>query len=266
VVVELNGGGRIGGIGTSKPPSSLERASSFSRRQSPASFQVFRPAHSARPTEAASGFGCNTATKCSTAGRWAGFTTRASATTDRPAAIHDYHRFNVDPRRFRLLAVAFLRMALLPDPLVPHVFDVVEGFANGVVPRADFRAARKRVRQAEKDQHPHAGLLGRYGGVTDDAMEGRSVAVERVRRKYPAGGKATECGLIRCNFGNPYRPRAFDPKWLTPTAVALATGVYTERAFDRMPVLADALEEAGCDAAEILQHCRGLSRTPAVAG
>ena len=38
---------------------------------------------------------------------------------------------------------------------------------------------------------------------------------------------------------------------------ALAEGIYADRAYDRMPVLADALEDAGCDYAEILSHCRG---------
>jgi hypothetical protein len=63
--------------------------------------------------------------------------------------------------------------------------------------------------------------------------------------------------LIREIFGNPFRPVAIDPRWLTETVVALATGIYAERAFDRMPILADALEEAGCDHADILSHCRG---------
>lgn len=48
----------------------------------------------------------------------------------------------------------------------------------------------------------------------------------------------------------------FAPSWRTETAVSLARGIYEERAFDRMPILADALEEAGCDNAEVLNHLR----------
>lgn len=55
-----------------------------------------------------------------------------------------------------------------------------------------------------------------------------------------------KCGLARCVFGNPFHPSPVDPSWLSSTVVALASGVYEERAFDRLPALADALEEAGC--------------------
>jgi hypothetical protein len=49
---------------------------------------------------------------------------------------------------------------------------------------------------------------------------------------------------------------AFDDRWRTETVVALARGILAEQAFDRMPILADALEEAGCDDTVILDHCR----------
>jgi len=62
--------------------------------------------------------------------------------------------------------------------------------------------------------------------------------------------------LIRCIFDNPFRPVAVDPSWLAFDAAALATGIYADRAFDRMPILADALQDAGCDNANILNHCR----------
>jgi hypothetical protein len=68
---------------------------------------------------------------------------------------------------------------------------------------------------------------------------------------------ATQCKLLRDIFGNPFRPVILEPSWLTPKVVALAQEVYDNRAFDRMPVLADTLEQAGCDNTEILAHCRG---------
>lgn len=60
-------------------------------------------------------------------------------------------------------------------------------------------------------------------------------------------------------LGNPFQPVLLDPAWLswqTGTIPKLAHSIYQERAFDRLPILADALEEAGCDNAEILAHCR----------
>jgi uncharacterized protein DUF6331 len=51
--------------------------------------------------------------------------------------------------------------------------------------------------------------------------------------------------------------RSLDPNWRTSTVLALAQGIYDERAFDRLPILADALEDAGCDNEEMLAHCRG---------
>lgn len=68
--------------------------------------------------------------------------------------------------------------------------------------------------------------------------------------------KAAQCALIRDILGNPFRPVAFEPSWRTDTVEALARGIYQGEAFDGMPVLADALEEAGCDDAEIIAHCR----------
>ena len=52
--------------------------------------------------------------------------------------------------------------------------------------------------------------------------------------------------------------------WLTPDVVGLARGTYEETAFDRLPLLADALMDAGCDSEDILTHCR--SEGPHVRG
>jgi hypothetical protein len=66
--------------------------------------------------------------------------------------------------------------------------------------------------------------------------------------------------LVLDVFGNPFRPVWAERAWLgwgRGTVPALARSIYDERAFDRMPVLADALEDAGCANSEVLAHCRG---------
>jgi hypothetical protein len=62
--------------------------------------------------------------------------------------------------------------------------------------------------------------------------------------------------FLRDILGNPFRPPAPDPGWLTPNAQAVAQLVYETRAFDELPILADALVDAGCDDQAILAHCR----------
>jgi hypothetical protein len=68
---------------------------------------------------------------------------------------------------------------------------------------------------------------------------------------------AAQANLLRDIIGNPFRPVALDSAWLTPAVISLAQTIYDERAFDRMPELADALEKAGCTSKEVLEHCRG---------
>ncbi|MBY0456749.1 MAG: hypothetical protein K2V38_05395 [Gemmataceae bacterium] len=63
--------------------------------------------------------------------------------------------------------------------------------------------------------------------------------------------------LLRDIFGNPFRPVAFSPEWRAETAVLLARQMYESRDFGAMPILADALQDAGCDDEGILAHCRG---------
>jgi hypothetical protein len=80
----------------------------------------------------------------------------------------------------------------------------------------------------------------------------RSGAVEhRERRKL--------ADFIRDIFGNPFRPVTFSPDWRTGTVLTLARQMYESRDFSAMPILADALQDAGCDEPAILAHCRDTS-------
>ena len=68
------------------------------------------------------------------------------------------------------------------------------------------------------------------------------------------------CGSIRDIFGNPFRPVVADPAWRTDTAVSLARQMYESREFGAMPILADALQDAGCENTDILNHCRDTAQ------
>ncbi|MCE9562593.1 MAG: hypothetical protein K8U57_11135 [Planctomycetes bacterium] len=61
---------------------------------------------------------------------------------------------------------------------------------------------------------------------------------------------------VREIFGNPLRKVKFQKEWRTSTAIAIAQQMYESRDFSAMPILADALQDAGCDNADILDHCR----------
>ncbi len=69
-----------------------------------------------------------------------------------------------------------------------------------------------------------------------------------------------QADFLRCIFGNPFRPVTFDPAWRTDTALALARQMYEAREFSAMPILADALQDAGCDNTDVLNHCRDASQ------
>lgn len=85
--------------------------------------------------------------------------------------------------------------------------------------------------------------------ILDHAMRGRCP------RKNPTARAMRP--LVLEYFGNPFQPVELDPSWRTSTVVALAEIIYAQRAFDCLPVLADALQEAGCENADLLDHCRG---------
>src|SRR5437868_6381671 len=80
------------------------------------------------------------------------------------------------------------------------------------------------------------------------------------RRAAETAERRAQCALLRDIFGNPFRPVTVDPAWLRwheETVPRLAQAIYDERRFNDLPILADALEEAGCTEADVLAHCRG---------
>ncbi|MBP3959834.1 hypothetical protein J8F10_31690 [Gemmata sp. G18] len=72
------------------------------------------------------------------------------------------------------------------------------------------------------------------------------------------------CALLRDIFGNPFRPVSFSTAWRTSLTVSHARRIYEAYDFGLMPILADALQDAGCDNTDVLDHCR--SEGPHVRG
>ena len=71
--------------------------------------------------------------------------------------------------------------------------------------------------------------------------------------------RAKQADLLREIFGNPLRPVRVEPEWLTwnnRTVPQIAARIYESNAFHDLPILADAVEEAGCTNAELLAHLR----------
>jgi hypothetical protein len=98
-----------------------------------------------------------------------------------------------------------------------------------------------------------AGMWTFYGGTGEVWQQYHDETLGRISLQ--------QCQLLREFVGNPFRPPSrLNPAWLAWEAGAvpkLAAAIYEERAFDRLPILADALEEAGCAEADLLAHLRG---------
>jgi hypothetical protein len=200
-----------------------------------------------------------------------------------------------DDRRHLLFGCACCRQVrhLLQHEAGWKLVEQCEAFADGDISEADFKAGADPELFA--DLVPHYRGLGGPGQLSVRALcaigAARRLASDRFRKSsgataiawetstqaqgdfiptpqrpfIPHGGSILidqeqfreKAKLLRDIFGNPFRPVAFAPSWRTNTAVALARRMYQSRDFSAMPILADALEVAGCDSAEVLGHCRG---------
>ncbi len=149
-------------------------------------------------------------------------------------------------RKYRLLACGCCRLVwdLIDDPQNRSAIELAERLAD---------------RQASHEEVQAARFSGASGLARKTLLRSPRMAAHDVLIPLGYNPKHTVMvdRLIRDVVGNPFRPVAVDPAWLTSTAVGLAHGIYDDRAFDRMPILADALQDAGCEDADILGDCRG---------
>jgi hypothetical protein len=165
-------------------------------------------------------------------------------------------------KKLRLAAVACCRRIwdLLTDERSRHAVDVAEQYAENGNPTADRMTAEEQASAVVDTSrlygedlrndaaHSAALCLAYWANASWGTFQVFGVTCEIV-------GRPGQMEILDCVFGIPFRPLTINPNWLTSTVLALAQGIYSEKAFDRMPILADALQDAGCDNEEILQHC-----------
>ena len=92
------------------------------------------------------------------------------------------------------------------------------------------------------------------------ALEEQTTTEEAIDTRLKALEARKQTAFMRDIFGNPFRPVSFNPAWRTDTAVSLARQMYESREFGAMPILADALQDAGCEDEHILNHCRDANQ------
>jgi hypothetical protein len=165
---------------------------------------------------------------------------------------------------------------LLIHPASRLAVEVAERFAEGEAERSELdraiEGAKLASNMAHEDAEPFAsapevepasyGTAARavYKLVYHARPVGWSIMQQPIEAASVASGRSSEDAAqvaLFCDiFGNPFRPVTFSPEWRTDTAVSLASQMYQSRDFSAMPILADALQDAGCDNADILDHCR----------
>jgi hypothetical protein len=175
-------------------------------------------------------------------------------------------------RKRRLFACACFRgwWRALTDEQSTHPLSIAERYADGAIAVERLYDAYESgmaalLARPERTKRWHDNIRFRTFWCCQEARpEEQTIAVLVQDEQTAEKEHAAHVRLIHELSGNPFRPVTFDSSWRTPTVANLAQAIYDDRhlpsgLFDnqRLGVLADALEEAGCDNADILGHLRG---------
>lgn len=188
----------------------------------------------------------------------------------------DQFRGKKHHRKLRLFDVACARQfsQWFKDEVIYQALERAEQLADGKITESALARWRSKVEQAN-----NLAITGnRKGAAIQQLATGPVIYAcatgqysllhsawhylvsHRDRKKFGKGfvarGPRLAHDMLLEVFGNPFRPVAFNPSWRTSTAVGVARQMYETRDFTGMPILADALQDTGCDSDDVLNHCR----------
>lgn len=183
------------------------------------------------------------------------------------SSVGHLFQFRFSDRKKRLCICACCRLSerLLSEPAVRDAIGTAEKFADGRIDTPEFVRFRKRLEeQAVPTLETHCRLaVERLLAGPEELQQLDVFGMLRGERNRNRLDRASN-HIFRDIVGSPFRPVTFDPRWRTSDTIGLAQAIYDDRAFERMPILADALMDAGCEDEQIISHCR--SKGPHVRG
>jgi hypothetical protein len=201
------------------------------------------------------------------------------STCNDPARMLTALRGKATPRKLRLLACACCRRLYetrLVDERSGAAVETAERYADDLASKEELVEARQAAAAARETLwrgkravwwttygRPQAAIRAMLNGAAPPSwrLDSANPRGQRCNARAPLAPRdlAVVCDLFREILGNPFRSTAVDSAWRSwngGIVAALARAIYDERRFADMPLLADALEEAGCADAAILSHCR----------
>jgi hypothetical protein len=193
-----------------------------------------------------------------------------------PEKMLEFLRWKSSDRKLRLLACACCHTIarLLTDDRICRTIQIAEQFADGLATTKDRRAAKYRAEAVGQEYADDPEYRAYYWAAdaakctAADSIQGyvRYVGYEVDQALALANSEAANqeksCRVVHLHdiFGNPFRFLPPLPAvvlaWNDGTVVRLAKGIYDDRRFEDLPILADALEEAGCREQSVLDHLR----------
>ncbi|MBI1918202.1 MAG: hypothetical protein HYS12_26215 [Planctomycetes bacterium] len=174
-------------------------------------------------------------------------------------------RGRISQRKVRLFAVACCRRVWhLLDAPNRRAVEIAERYADGEVSRSQLAKAHDAVRPGTRGASLARGVSHRLIETAQHVWWQAAVlhaadASPRHRAEVAGAEQEIQCALLRDIAGGVGRPAVSAPwlAWEGGTIIKFARAIYEGRRFDDLPILADALEDAGCSDEDLLQHCRG---------